>query len=414
MATTIGPAAINRPTVQGGDQTLIQKTNPATADFYINKVQIYSSVSLTGVKVGIFEEVSTDTFTSRSVATIGAVGSGLTSHDVTPMEVQSGDYIGIYFTDPGGGGIELSTSGFSGNWYGLPSPPFTSQVGTFQSARANSIQGISEEPDTPTNSTPTNEATNQNVILEFTASTYVSPCFATHTASQWQITTTSGDYSSPTFDSGTDTSNLEAMITSSGDIDYEITYYWHVRYYDSNGNWSSYSSETAFTTISIPDTPTNSSPSDEATGQAQDITLTSSDFVGTGSHVASQWQIANRPFGTIAAPYPIDSGTDTSNLTTYSLTNLSWATNYYWRVRYQTGHETWSSYSTPTSFWVYQKGGINNLVSMIKEVRDQQPIRRTECEQCAWPLNEHPTKGLHCVLCGWMEFPYVRKSIDDA
>ena len=56
----------------------------------------------------------------------------------------------------------------------------------------------------------------------------------------------------------------------------------------------------------------------------------------------------------------------------------------------------------------------DEIVQMIREIRAKSLERRTECEQCAWPLNEHPTKGLHCSLCGWTEFPYRRKTLDDS
>ncbi len=166
----------------------------------------------------------------------------------------------------------------------------------------------------------------------------------------------------------------------------------------------------------VPNTPTNSSPLDRVTGQDQSITLSSSTFSHndpTATHLASQWQIANKPLVIEESLPVIDSGTDTSNLESYSLSDLSWATNYYWRVRYQDDQGFWSDWSTETSFWVYQKGSINTLASMIKAI-DTTPIRRTECERCAWPLNEHPEKGLHCILCGWTEYPYYRKSICDA
>ena len=55
----------------------------------------------------------------------------------------------------------------------------------------------------------------------------------------------------------------------------------------------------------------------------------------------------------------------------------------------------------------------DEIVQMINEVRARQPERRTECEQCAWPLNEHPIKGLHCELCGWTENIYRRKQIGE-
>lgn len=71
----------------------------------------------------------------------------------------------------------------------------------------------------------------------------------THLASQWQVSEISGDYSSPTFDSGVDTSNLTS-ITISPALAEGTTYYWQVRYKDSAGNWSNYSTETSFTTVS--------------------------------------------------------------------------------------------------------------------------------------------------------------------
>jgi Leucine-rich repeat (LRR) protein len=70
----------------------------------------------------------------------------------------------------------------------------------------------------------------------------------THAASRWQITATPGDYSSPVFDSDTDTSNLTSITIPSGILDYATTYYWHVQYLDSGGAWSEWSAETSFTT----------------------------------------------------------------------------------------------------------------------------------------------------------------------
>lgn len=52
----------------------------------------------------------------------------------------------------------------------------------------------------------------------------------------------------------------------------------------------------------------------------------------------------------------------------------------------------------------------NEIVAMIKSV-NRIPERRTECERCAWPLEEHPRRGLHCPLCGWTENLTERKKI---
>jgi PKD repeat protein len=72
----------------------------------------------------------------------------------------------------------------------------------------------------------------------------------THAASRWQITVTSGNYSSPVFDSLTDTSNLTSIVVPSAQLSYSTTYYWHVSYQDNHDDWSTWSSETSFATAS--------------------------------------------------------------------------------------------------------------------------------------------------------------------
>jgi PKD repeat protein len=73
-----------------------------------------------------------------------------------------------------------------------------------------------------------------------------------HAASRWQIATTAGNYSSPVFDSGRDTSNLTNILVPSGRLSYSTTYYWHVSYQDNHDDWSTWSSETSFATASPP------------------------------------------------------------------------------------------------------------------------------------------------------------------
>jgi len=68
-----------------------------------------------------------------------------------------------------------------------------------------------------------------------------------HKASQWQITTSAGDYANPVYDSGRDT-NKTKIIIPAGKLTANTTYYWRVRHQDSKGAWSDYSAETSFTT----------------------------------------------------------------------------------------------------------------------------------------------------------------------
>jgi chitodextrinase len=77
----------------------------------------------------------------------------------------------------------------------------------------------------------------------------------THMASQWRVTSVVGTYSSPVWDSGVDESNLTQMTIPAGTLEYDASYYWQVRYQDSQGSWSSWSAETGFGTGAAPSPP---------------------------------------------------------------------------------------------------------------------------------------------------------------
>ncbi|TSC93106.1 MAG: putative protease [Candidatus Berkelbacteria bacterium Licking1014_7] len=70
----------------------------------------------------------------------------------------------------------------------------------------------------------------------------------THQASQWQVSQTTGNYTTTVFDSGTDTAHLTNITVSSALLAAETTYYWRVRYQDNHNSWSAWSSESSFTT----------------------------------------------------------------------------------------------------------------------------------------------------------------------
>ena len=106
-----------------------------------------------------------------------------------------------------------------------------------------------EPPKQPSNLLPAAEAADVSLTPLLISSPFSdSDTEDTHVASQWQVTTTSGDYSSAVFDSGPDTTNLTEVYNPYGILSPETTYYWRVRHQDSYGNWSSWSTETSFTT----------------------------------------------------------------------------------------------------------------------------------------------------------------------
>jgi Leucine-rich repeat (LRR) protein len=105
-------------------------------------------------------------------------------------------------------------------------------------------------PNQPSNVSPANGATGISLTSTLQSSAFSDPDTSdTHAASQWQITTTPGNYSSPFFDSGIDVSNFTSITIASGALNPNTTYYWHVRHQDNRGDWSSWSAETFFTTI---------------------------------------------------------------------------------------------------------------------------------------------------------------------
>ena len=173
-----------------------------------------------------------------------------------------------------------------------------------------------------------------------------------HAASQWQVTTTSGDYSSPVFDSGRDSTNLTQITIPSGTLSYSITYYWRVRHQDLYGAWSSWSAETSFTIHRPPDQPGNISPADGAFIVSLTPTLSSSAFSDPDGdlHAASQWQVTTTS-GDYSSPL-FDSGRDSTNLTQITIPSgtLDYDTTYYWRVRHQDLRGAWSTWSAETSF----------------------------------------------------------------
>jgi hypothetical protein len=216
--------------------------------------------------------------------------------------------------------------------------------------------GVNASPNQPANVQPTNGASGVSLTPTQQSSAFLDPDAGdAHSASQWQVTTKSGDYSNPAFDSGVDSGNLTSISVSAGKLSYSTTYYWHVRHQDNHGTWSEWSAETSYTTAPDhpPNTPANVAPSAGAVDISATPTLTSSTFSDPDSgdtHAASHWQITTTA-GDYSSPV-FESGTDTSNLTNISIPTgvLEYATDCYWHVRHQNNNGTWSQWSSETSF----------------------------------------------------------------
>lgn len=116
-------------------------------------------------------------------------------------------------------------------------------------ASDNFAFAIPQNPDKPNNISPADGAINISFIPTLESSDFSDPKTGdTHAASQWQISAASGQYSSPTWESGSDSTNLVSAAVPTGNLMASTPYYWRVRHQDNHGNWSDWSTETSFTT----------------------------------------------------------------------------------------------------------------------------------------------------------------------
>jgi hypothetical protein len=102
---------------------------------------------------------------------------------------------------------------------------------------------------TPTNTSPADAATNQGETPTLTGSTFYSNYGATHANTQVQVSTSSS-FASPLYSSG-DQAGSTSFVLPAGQLSASTTYYWRVRYKNSRGTYSDWSTATTFVTDSI-------------------------------------------------------------------------------------------------------------------------------------------------------------------
>jgi len=123
---------------------------------------------------------------------------------------------------------------------------------TYGLERIFTTRALLTPPGQPSNVSPEDHATSVSVAPTLKSSTFTDLQGENHVASQWQIASVSGDYSSPVFDSDFDAIHLTNIDIPSGLLGYSTTYHWHVRYQDNRGTWSAWSMDSSFATISAP------------------------------------------------------------------------------------------------------------------------------------------------------------------
>lgn len=115
----VGAGATDRTTTRFSGYTRISLANPANATGKITSVEIWAYSALSGVKVATFSRDGND-FTPRSVISLGAVDAGSKQvftkdagdNDIS-MDIEEGDFLGIYYSD---GQLEGDISGGSGGY----------------------------------------------------------------------------------------------------------------------------------------------------------------------------------------------------------------------------------------------------------------------------------------------------------
>lgn len=117
MPIDIGVAAIHRPNIYY-TATLINKGNPANASGKITSVEIYASSNMTNAKVATFYQPDPTGYpnklTARDSYSIGSVTSGAKRTFEVDLDVEAGDYLGVYFAS---GYIYYESAEGSGVWY---------------------------------------------------------------------------------------------------------------------------------------------------------------------------------------------------------------------------------------------------------------------------------------------------------
>jgi hypothetical protein len=137
---------------------------------------------------------------------------------------------------------------------------------------------VGATPDTPWNISPGDGAMVASLQPKLVASAFYDSENHTHCASWWQVRTSAGNYSPPAQDYvGNECLTSWTLET----LNYSTTYYWHVSYQDNTGAWSSWSSETSFTTVTPPSVTTNAASSVSTTSATLNLNLTA---LGTGNY----------------------------------------------------------------------------------------------------------------------------------
>lgn len=140
FGTLMGAEAINRYSTIG-IYTMVNKTGPALYSGTVQRVRIWANTTLYNCEVATFYVVSGNNLTTRSNQTIGTVQSGAAREINVNLNVQKGDYIGMYYT---AGKMDVDVGSSAGLWYlsGQDGIPCTNKTFYFSSNYTISLEGV--------------------------------------------------------------------------------------------------------------------------------------------------------------------------------------------------------------------------------------------------------------------------------
>ena len=109
----IGEPAIDRGSQIYYSRTFVNQGNPANESGSITSVEIWANITINNCEVATFYVVSGNNLSTRDTEFIGTVTAGSKQTFEVNLDVQAGDYIGIWVPS---GAMEYETSGGGGMW----------------------------------------------------------------------------------------------------------------------------------------------------------------------------------------------------------------------------------------------------------------------------------------------------------
>jgi len=140
FGTLMGAEAINRYSTIG-IYTIVNRTGPALYSGTVKRVRIWANKTLYNCEIATFYVVNGNNLSTRDNQTIGTVTAGSAKEITVDLDVQAGDYIGMYYTS---GKMDVSTSGGNGLWYlsGQDGIPCVNREFSFANGYVISLEGV--------------------------------------------------------------------------------------------------------------------------------------------------------------------------------------------------------------------------------------------------------------------------------